>query len=254
MIYKLYNGEVEVDFNPISHKFTVNNQNIISVTNILGVIGKVDPLIYWAVGLTRDFLLANVEKLAETKDTYEIIGLIQEAAKQHRVKKEKALSVGTEVHKWVERFIKAKKLKDMPVLPSEKANPQVYNGISAFLKWVDQHKVKFLSSERPIYSRKYKYAGIMDAEAKIDGVVSVVDFKTSNGIYDEMGYQLAAYQAAIEEETGRIFKGPRWIVRFGKNDGEFEVQPFEEQKKDFKVFLACLIIKRRELELKKKGK
>jgi hypothetical protein len=249
MIHKLYGGKVLLEFDEIRHQFTIDGERILGVTSCTGMIDKSRPLIYWAVGLTKSYLVDNIDTLSKLTDPEQINALIEEAGKQHQIKKEQAATIGSQVHKWVEQFIKAKVKKEVPELPDQKKDPQVFNGVLAFMKWADEHQVKFLSSERFVYSKKHNYAGIMDCEAVINGKKSVVDFKTSNGIYNEMRYQVAAYQAAVEEEEKKKYPGDKWIVRFGKEDGEFEAHQYDDHEKDFEVFLAALTIKRRDLEL-----
>lgn len=246
IITKLYKGTVELKFEEGRHRFTVNGKSILSVTAGTSIIDKSRPLIYWAVGLTKDFLMENLSNLINDKKGDKIVALIEEASKQHSIRKQKAADIGTQVHDWVEKFIKAKTKEDYPEIPKD-AN--VYNGVSAFLKWVDEDKVKFISSEKHIYSKKYNYAGIMDAEAVIGGKMCVVDFKTSKGIYPEFRFQVAAYQNAVEEETGKKYAGDKVLARFGKEDGEFEVHPYGDHDKDFKGFLNALNLRRRLKEI-----
>jgi hypothetical protein len=244
---KLYKDTIELCFDEARHRFTVNGNPVFpSVTGATGVIDKSRPLIYWAVGLTKDFLMGNLQALIDDTKGDKIAAIIDEAVKQHSIKKKEAADVGTQVHAWVEAFIKAKSKKDWPEIPKD---PQVFNGISAFLKWVDEYEVKFISSEKLIYSKKYKYAGIMDAEAIIKRKLCVIDFKTSKAIYPEMRFQVAAYQAAVEEESGKEYSGNKWLARFDKTTGDFEAHEFAEQDKDFKAFLAALDLKRRLKEL-----
>lgn len=244
---KHYKGEIELNFDEKRHMFTVDNKPVISVTRVTGVIDKSGPLMYWAVNMGAEFLTINLEKLKRDSNGDVILKLIDESKKQHRIRKEKAADTGSQVHAWVEGFIKAKTEKDIPPVPKE---TEVYNGVMAFLKWTDEHNVKFLSSERHIYSKKHKYAGIMDAEAIIKGKKCVVDFKTSKGIYPEMRFQVAAYQAAMEEETGKAYTGNKWLARFDKETGDFEAHEFDDHDKDFNAFLAALKLQRRLLELK----
>jgi len=253
VITKLYKGTIELHFDEARHRFTVNGESILSVTAGTSIIDKSRPLMFWAVGLSKDFLMGNLSDLIKDKKGDKIVALIEEAAKQHIIKKEKAADIGTQVHDWAEQFIKAKTKKDQPALPKD---PLVYNGVSAFLKWVDENNVRFLSSEKHIYSKKYNYAGIMDAEAVIKGKTCVVDFKTSKAIYPEFRFQVAAYQQAGEEESGKEYAGDKCLVRFGKDDGEFEVHAYGDQDKDFKAFLSALTLRRRlkELEIPYKPK
>lgn len=247
-INKLYNGKIELNFDDNRHIFTVNGKNIISVTACTGVINK-PALIFWAANKGRDFLLENIETLIKSNSPDEIRELIIKASKEHTIIKEKAADTGTKIHEWVNGFIKSQLGKSEQMSLPEKES-EVYNGVIAFLKWVDEHKIKFVSTEKKVYSRKYNYAGIMDCEAIIDKKDCVIDFKSSSGIYNEMRYQVAAYRYAAEEEIGRKHKGNNWIVKFGKNDGEFKAVELDNYPKDFKTFLACLTIKQRERELK----
>lgn len=244
---KLYDGTIELCFDEARHRFTANGQPVFpSVTGATGVIDKSRPLIYWAVGLTKDYLMGNLQTLIDDVKGDKIAALIEEAAKQHSIKKQAAADVGTQVHDWVECFIKAKSKKDWPEIPKD---PQVFNGITAFLKWVNEYEVEFKSSEKLIYSKKYKFAGIMDAEAVIKRKFCVVDFKTGKAIYPEMRFQVAAYQAAAEEESGKEYSGNKWLVRFDKETGEPDPKEFAEQDKDFKAFLSALELRRRLKEL-----
>jgi hypothetical protein len=128
----------------------------------------------------------------------------------------------------------------------------VANGAIAFLKWVDENKIKFISSEQIIYSKKYNYVGIMDCKFTMGKekhkIVHAGDFKTSKAIYPEYRYQVAGYQGADEEESGEVY-GTKWIIRFGKEDGEFEAKEFGEHEQDYKTFLACQTVALRKKEL-----
>lgn len=246
-VVKLYDNTVELVFNEAKHYFTANGNLVFpSVTGATGVIDKSRPLIFWAVGLTKNYLMGNLQSLIDDTKGDKIAALIEEAGKQHSIKKQQAADVGTQIHTWAEAFIKAKSEKEWPEIPKE---PQVANGVAAFLKWVDEYEVKFISSEKMIYSKKYKYAGIMDAEAIIKKKLCVIDFKSSKAVYPEMRFQVAAYQAAVEEETGKEYSGNKWLARFDKETGEFEAHEFAEHDKDFKAFLAALDLRRRLKEL-----
>ncbi len=70
------------------------------------------------------------------------------------------------------------------------------------MDWVNLTDIKWVASERFIYSNLYNYVGICDAIAEIDGKTVLIDFKTSNRIRKlEYGMQTSAYAKAYEEET-----------------------------------------------------
>jgi len=247
IITKLYNGSVELKFNEKTHRYFIDGKPVKGVTSYTNIINK-PALIYWAVNKCADYLIENIEDLANSNDEEYILSMIDDAKKKHTEFKTDAATTGKNVHKWCENYIKASLKKELPELPTDE---QELNGVTAFLKWVSEYKVEFLSSERFVFSKKYNYCGIMDAEAIIDGKKCVVDFKTSKGVYNEMCYQVSAYQSAIEEETGEKYTGNKWIVQFGKDSGEFHAYSYKDQDKDFKAFLACMELVNRDKELKR---
>ena len=90
-----------------------------------------------------------------------------------------------------------------------------------------------------MYCDKYKYAGTVDAVAKINGRVCVIDFKTSKKIYKPYHLQVTAYAQAIKRIDGL----GRWplgiILRLDKETGEYEQKVFEP-KDHFNTFKKCL--------------
>ena len=118
-----------MEFDEARHLFTANGDKVISVTACTSVIDKSGPLIYWAVGLARDFLLGNIKGLVKDTKGDDIVKLIEEASKQHRIKKQEAADVGTQVHKWVELFIKAKTDNDRSLFDRAYAVREVEGGV-----------------------------------------------------------------------------------------------------------------------------
>lgn len=242
---ELYNGHRKIDFhfdpeNPRIHYYTKHGdkKRLPGVTTITAMMAK-PQLIQWAADQAASVLERNVDqKITET--------LINEARYQHRNTKEQAADSGKAVHKWCEEHIKGLN-PDMPT------DSKILNGVTAFLEWKLEHGVEFVSSERIIFSQKYKYCGQMDAEAIIDGKRCVIDFKTSSGFYNDMRYQVAAYQMAAMEE-GTTYEDERIIVRFDKQTGQFEVKRLDNLAKDFKAFLSLFQVYKRERELSKKTK
>src|ERR1041385_6335552 len=165
--FSLYKGKVKGKFYPESHAYYVNGKRVIGVTSFLNIIDKSRPLIIWATELYRDFLLA-VEGPVTQDHIYEGCGI-------HERRMQEAADIGTEVHEWIEKYIdsltaapKYRKAPDMP----ERREAQI--GVTSFLEWIDQNKVKFISSERVVYSKKYGYIGKMDIEAKVNGKLCLI--------------------------------------------------------------------------------
>ncbi len=199
--FKLYGGKVEGKFYPNSHAYYVNGKRKTGVTTYIGIMDKSRPLVIWATELYRDFLL-DCLKDGVTEDH------IYQGCSLHEERKKEAADVGTQVHDWVEKYIKGEK----PEMPDSK---EAQIGVNAFLDWVSANKVKFLSSERVVYSKRYDFIGKMDIEAKVNGKLCLIDIKTSNGLYNTYGMQTAAYLKADEEESDRHYEG-RWLIRLAK--------------------------------------
>lgn len=265
---KLYGGKITVKFFVDSHQYWVDGKRKTGVTTIIGIKDKSTALVSWATEIGADFLC---DKLRAGEEITELD--ILRAQDLHRERKQEAADLGTKIHEWCEQYIKTKlKIKgySMPDMPEEKA---VQIGVNSFLDWEKEHKVKFVSSERIVYSRKYDYIGKMDIEAMVDGELCLVDLKSSNGLYNTVRMQTAAYLKADEEEAKKKYVG-RWAIRLAKETEEehvvkhqkkqkkdvakgkdpriiptyqvFEAKYFDEKKgdieNDFEAFLACLTL------------
>jgi len=252
--HSLYGGEVKIDFFPTSHRYKLagGRTYLISATACTGVIDKSRFLIPWAVNLAGTFLRQFIENAQNTQFTAEeLLPVIEEALKQHTVKKEEAGSVGDLIHAWAESFAKSQiEGSPMPDI-SEDLDERVINGINAFLDWYNCHKVKFLHAEKVLYSKKHGFVGTADAVAEVDGRKLLLDYKSGKGLYNEFYYQVAGYRLAYEEEYGKL--DGSMILHFDKETGNFTAKDIsdEEYNLNYPVFLACLAIKQREKELTK---
>lgn len=229
--------DVTLQFEVGRHIFTANGQKVPSVTSFTGIIDKSRALLGWAEKLS----VAELNRRLRESGTLTEKDIL-EACAIHKVKKEQAATIGTEAHAWAEAYSKGKN----PPMPQNEA---VANAVRGFLQWVDSEKFKIITSERHIYSKKYGYAGIVDAEGKRKGKLAIIDYKTSSGIYHEMLFQTAGYQQALQEMTGKEYD-ERWIVRFDKVTGEFQPYLAENFEKDIKAFLGCRAIVMRQKEIK----
>jgi len=107
MIHKLYKNQLELFFNEKRHTYEVKGQIVPGVTGITGVIDK-PGLIYWGINCTLDYLREHLQP-GELLDEVEFESLLEEAKHAHRRVVGKAASVGSLVHKWIEKKIKGKR-------------------------------------------------------------------------------------------------------------------------------------------------
>lgn len=268
---QLYNGEIGIEFNPDSHIYMVNDGGKPwrpkSVTGIIGIKDKSGALVPWALEEGAKHLIQCLEKGVKI-DEEQII----KAVFASEVSKTKAADLGTAIHDWIEKYIRFKtKQKGYSSLPGMPEDKNVLMGINSFLAWEAAHKVKYLWAEKVLYSKKYGYIGKGDFAAVVDGLTCLCDNKTSNGLYNSVRMQTAAYVKADEEETKLKYDG-RWAIRVAKETEseylkrmeiknrikrilgkkESEIKPYEPfqavflddkasmLKDDFQAFLNCM--------------
>jgi len=192
--------EYNLDYDEDAHSYKVDGVKIPSVTRIVDACFPKN-LTDWAVSIGEE--------------------------EYHRILDE-ALDIGNYTHEWIEDYINEKPI-DKPTNPS----------IDAFLRWETNYGVKFIDAERKIYCDRFKYAGTVDAVAKINGRVCVIDFKTSRKIYKPYHLQVTAYAQAIKRIDG-LRKWPLGIIlRLDKETGEYQQKVFEP-KDHFKTFVKCM--------------
>lgn len=233
--FTLYNGEVELCFDPKTHSYSVDGKPVPGVTGILEIISK-PALVGWAVRVCGEYLEKEL-KPGIALDEIQIKELCSEMKRAHRKASSKAADIGTLAHEWMQQYGEGVSVGVPEGMPMP-VNREARSACQAFLRWVHGHNVQFLHCEMKIYSRRHNYAGTCDADAIVDGERSIIDYKSSSGIYPEMGLQLAAYQCAREEEGYGPYQN-RWIIRVPKDGNGFEAKAFPNYEDDLKAFLAA---------------
>ena len=191
-------------FDEKEHAYFLDDKPLHGVTSILSVIAK-PMLIQWSANMAVDYIqnaLAEVQNVAdktweEVMKPLDLDKVFKEARIAHRLKKEKAGELGTGVHKLIETLCnEAIQANGGLLKPDTKSdNAQVQK----FIDWALEKNVRFIESEKMVYSRESWYAGTFDLILEIDGKKYIADIKTSSGIYPEAYLQMAAYQNALAE-------------------------------------------------------
>jgi hypothetical protein len=209
-------------FYPASHRYKWGGQWVPAVTTILNRISKGDALVQWAANCAVNHVVDAIETGLDLSDPL----IFEDARKAWVTVRDAAANVGTNVHDYARRILSGQS-------PAEPLEGPEAKAIAAFWKWVESHAIEPYAVEKRIMSAHYMYAGTCDFYGRIDGRLSVLDFKTGNGVYDEFWWQLSAYSLAIDEEKhtdenrhrtrmGRE-EHVRWIVHLNKTTGECEV-------------------------------
>lgn len=131
------------------------------------------------------------------------VGLYQR--KKHTEYNERACAIGELSHQGFELAVR-EMITDVRFFPFDRLNiPQeyyvsVHNAIASFMQWwkniVDNHTVEVLMLETPLVCEWY--GGTCDCVLKIDGLVYLIDYKTSNYPSYKYHLQLAAYIMILE--------------------------------------------------------
>jgi hypothetical protein len=246
--YWFYNDTVEIRFDKKEHVYYLVQADkslkaLDSVSQICHVIDKSKALVPWACKQMMLKLFTLVPKTITKSGTEAVIMPYDEfekavvsAKSAHKERLEDAGEVGNAVHDWVERYIQLRinGHSTDEILSQFPFDARAENGCTAALAWMAAHNVRWLATEKKIYSREFEIPGTMDGIARTDSCtdpkccpqefkdhLSVIDWKTSNNLYLEYIMQVATYRVAEQEENGTQYDDA-WILRLGKEDGECE--------------------------------
>lgn len=153
-----------------------DKDNFVSVTTAIKYGIAKPELVGWAA--------RTVAKLAtqmEQVDYQKLLDAFEE-------KRSGASSIGNRVHAIADMISRG----EDPGEIDEDAQPYV----NAFNDFINDVKPEFVESEVFVANRTMFYAGTIDSIVRLDGELYVLDIKTGNNIYPEVGLQLSAYSRA----------------------------------------------------------
>jgi len=202
-----------------------NKENIRlpGVTTVLGILAK-PALIYWAWDL-------GMQKI------------------DYRKFRDDKADIGTLAHEMALAHLRNEKPETTGYSSDQIELAEIC--FSKYLNWEKEHKIKPILLEKPLISETYQFGGTIDNYCKLDGVLTLVDYKTSKGIYEEMFYQVAAYKQLLVENNFNV-QDVR-ILRIGRNEDEgFEDRKMINVSKHFFIFQSCLEIYNLRKQIKEK--
>lgn len=266
-ITPIYGGRAQVVFDDQSHSYTINVPGVVSglwqpsVTGIIGIKDKSAPLVKWSLNQMVECATRMLQG-RETWTQQEVAAILQGAKEAYKFSRQSAANVGSVVHAVLEKevnyrggfgtkpFLPLFPEHELALLLTPEQIVQANNAISAGFEFLDAHKIKVIQTEAPRWSPTYGYIGTGDLIALVDGVLSLLDWKTGKRLYPTVRLQLAGYKAAYEEEfpEQKIIQTVGInITREGKLEAEFyPCAKYHEQ--DFRTFLALLDVWRWDCE------
>ena len=213
--------------------YTINGMQYPSVTTILGVIDKSAPLMHWAVNQERKaFEAALLDVLSHdgARDPSYVLDRMATAISGQKAmlkEKDKAASIGTAAHALIEWHTR-RMLGEDPG-PEPKVPDAAAWAVEAWKDWAKAVDFTPLCAERVVYCEECGYAGTLDWIARVDGVLSLGDYKTAKAIYPEAFLQNRAYRhAAVKVGLSETVQGI--VLRLPKtvDDPAFEAMVVPE--------------------------
>ena len=224
--------------------YTIAGKRLPSVTTILGVIDK-PGLGPWYAKMERQAFETAILEIASSVGPITGIGLLDQImlrvgkAKAGDKAKDKAANIGSGAHAWIEWETKRRLGKDAG--PEPKIPDESLVATMAWQDWARSADFQPVRSEFSVYSLSEGYAGTADWLARVNGKLTLGDYKTGKAIYPESYLQNVAYRHAAHEmgapkiEHGLIVRLPKTL-----DDPEFEAAPVPEI--DFDVFRSALVL------------
>ena len=146
---------------------------------------------------------------------------------------DEAAAVGTLAHEMVQAHLQGEKVDTNMFSPLQVELAE--NALISFYEWLARHDVEPILCEVPMVSEEYKFGGTVDCYCKLDGVPTLLDFKTGKAIYDEYFVQVSAYKQLLVERGYPVERVQ--ILRIGRDETEgFEERAITDTRKYFKIF------------------
>lgn len=192
--------------------YKVNGKRVPGVTTILGVLAK-PALVKWANNLGLEGIDSNkyVDKLAR---------------------------IGTLAHYRIECELRGDEPDLDPYSPEEVEKSD--NALLSWWAWREQHTIDPLLIEEPMVSEEYRYGGTMDCVGDVDNVPTLIDLKTSKGVYPEHVMQAAAYVHLLAENGYAVERV--LILQIGRDESEgFSEHAYgiSDLANHWRIFVLC---------------
>lgn len=156
------------------------------------------------------------------------------------------LQVGSIVHDWIENYLHgdhrdtSREAFEFPDDVVERASV----GFAAFREWAQMVQLHVIETETPLVSETYRFGGTLDCVAVIGETVALLDWKTSDRVYDDYKIQLAAYRQLLRERDGDAAPKVAYLLQVRKDSGDFSFHRWGEQTLDwgwrqFELYLSA---------------
>jgi hypothetical protein len=182
--------------------YFVNGKKVPGTTTIIGRFKDSGGLLHWA------FDQGKAAQRGEIQNLYD--------------KRDEAADAGTLAHTMVECYIRRQDPPETSTIP-EHIVSQAKQGFENYLRWQEDTKIEIVYQEMELVSEEYMFGGCPDAIGRDSrGNMALLDWKTSNAIYNDYLIQIAAYNHlwAVNNPTIPLTGGFH-LLRFSKEHADF---------------------------------
>jgi PD-(D/E)XK nuclease superfamily len=211
--------------------YTIGGCQLPSVTTILDVIAKPALGPWYAKQERRYFETAMLEVLSKpgARDPEYVLAAVVDAVggvKAADREKQRAATIGTAIHAGIEWQLRTRLGEDAgpePILPDAATW-----AVESWKDWAKSIALEPLAIERTVYCEACGYAGTLDLYARVEGTLTVLDWKSGRAIYPEAFLQNVAYRHAaacqgLPSSQGLIVRVPKLV-----DDPSWEVMAVPE--------------------------
>jgi hypothetical protein len=131
--------------------------------------------------------------------------------------RDKAANIGTLAHLMVQNHLSGVKGDYSEYSADDITNAE--NALISFFEWENNNDIEPIFLEKQFISELHQYGGTIDCYAKLNGKLTLLDFKTSSGIWPEMLHQVAGGYHQLLIENGLEVEQIR-ILRIGRSEDE----------------------------------
>ena len=204
----------DINFDPDRHIYSVGEERYTGCSTIADAWQKIF-LQQWYAKECAEYAKAHYDEIL-LMDKKGFNTFMDRAKKEAKFKSETAKVVGTTVHDWIQKYIE-NCMSDGLDYPDPPEQTQAISATGAFQQWVTKQKITWLASELLVASHIHKIAGTLDGIAIVDGIPTIMDFKTSSRISEGYLLQTAGYDIMLSE---RGFDVRQYIILRIPKDGK----------------------------------
>lgn len=164
------------------HGYTLDGHKIPGVTTIIGKTLDKPALVGWAANTTARYAVENWAHLSAVDP----IARYEELSRARFNTVKKAADQGTRIHAMAEQIALGREVE----VPEE-----ISLQVEAAARFLDRWGLETVAVEFPVCHTGYRYAGTGDLLVRSDRFgLSLMDWKTGRGVYDDFALQQAAYR------------------------------------------------------------